>query len=99
MQNLTRLTKLAMVSKEVSEAVTWLMNHDGLCTCGRWLAGMDSKFILANIGPHDSHEPKRRDMAVIAAYCFDCYNNINDALKRCKDACYKQKRPESELRG
>lgn len=99
MQNLTRLAGTAAVSKDVSALTTHLMTHDGLCTCGRWLAASDAKFILANIGPHDSPEPERRDVAVVAAYCYDCFSKINATLKRCKNAALLEKRSEAELRG
>ncbi len=99
MQELTRLVGTASVSLDISSLVTYLMTHDGLCTCGRWLSSTDAKFILANIGPHDSPDTKRQDVAAIAAYCFSCFMTINNALKKCKDSALIQKRSEAELRG
>jgi hypothetical protein len=91
MQNLKRLVTKCDLPVEVAKAVLYLMHGDGTCTCGRYLASLDGKFILCNVGIS-------RPM-VLAAYCYDCFTKINNTMKRCQNAAYKQKRSEAELRG
>lgn len=94
MQTLTRqpfFDVLAM-PMELGARIERMINSDGLCACGRYLSSLDGKFILVNPIPS-------KGKIVVGAYCYDCASHINKTLKMCKDAAYKQKRSEAELRG
>ena len=93
-QELSRkpLLDTLMLPLELQARCNKMIDSDGLCACGRWLARLDAKFILVNPIPS-------KGKLVIAAYCFSCYLIINDALKRVHNQAYKEKRSEAELRG
>ncbi len=94
MQSLSRepFSKAIAIPQELGHLIAAMRDSDGLCACGRYLSSLDAKFILVN------PIMKLGKMAV-AAYCFECFNEINDALKRCRDRGYREKRPEADLRG
>lgn len=62
---------------DVHQVIHSLMNSKGTCTCGRVLSSIDAKFILINALPSQSK-------MIIAAYCFNCANHINHAIKLCR---------------
>ena len=65
-------------------AKKFLMDGEGLCTCGRVLTAQSSKFLLGQINSSYSIDPKARNTMVIAAYCFGCCQAINDTMRRLK---------------
>lgn len=99
MSNYVRLIIPVPLIDDQIKASKFLMTMAGLCTCGRLLHATDAKFILGNIGPSDSPDPKRRNVLLMAAYCYDCFSRINASMKSCKAAAYKQNRSDAELRG
>lgn len=92
-----RLILVVPLDTEQIKASQYLMNMEGLCTCGRLLHRSDAKLILGNVGPSDSVDPKRRNTVTLAAYCYHCASHINEAMKRCKNGALG--RSEAELRG
>lgn len=72
-----RLVKVASMSAEQAAIRSYLIGTDGLCTCGRHILATDSKFILGN---------PAGDRIVMAAYCYDCFQVINNTLRAIKDS-------------
>lgn len=84
MPEFRRLVCTVALGTEQSLATKYLMDAEGLCTCGRFLKKTDAKLCLGQINTDYFSDKKYKNTLVIAAYCFDCSNRINDVLKYLK---------------
>lgn len=75
-----RLICKVPLSSEQPQAIKYLMDSEGLCTCGRFLKSTDAKLCLAQVNTAYFADPKGRNLLLIAAYCFDCAQKINNTL-------------------
>lgn len=88
-----RLVLTVPQNKEQITAVSFLMDAEGLCKCGRFLKRTDGKLCLAQINTKYFADPRGQNLLVIAAYCFGCATKINETLKSLEN---KKSHPEPD---
>ena len=66
---------------DVRQVCNYLMDQEGLCTCGRVMRRLDPKLFLATGVPS-------KDRLAVGVYCFNCAAAINDRVKALRKVMY-----------
>ena len=65
----------------VRQVCNYLMDQEGLCTCGRVMKRLDPKLFLATGIPS-------KDRLAVGVYCILCASSINDRVKALRKVTY-----------
>ena len=76
-----RLATIMPMNQELRQICLFLMDQEGLCTCGRVLRKLDPKLFLATGIPS-------KDKLAVGVYCFNCAASINDRVKALRKVMY-----------
>ena len=76
-----RLATHMPIPIDVRQVCNFLMDQEGLCTCGRILKKLDPKLFLATGIPS-------KDRLAVGVYCFACASAINDRVMALRKVMY-----------
>lgn len=94
---LDRLIIKVPLAEDQKKVLNYLINAEGLCTCGRPLKSTDAKFILCVANSSYARDDNAKDTLVMGAYCYGCSAAINQGLKALKGSAILMKSIDPNL--